>query len=117
MPALEVYHEILPDSYLLILAENAELPEEVALAKLLRQAARSGKSYIWIDCSHIHQLSQQALTLLLRYYQRLRRRHMPLVLCHLDEGLQQLFRKLPDTTRPPIVPTLLDADAYCHAHA
>jgi len=114
MAALEVYHEILPESYLLILAENAELPEEVALAKALRRAARSGKAYVWVDCSHIRQLPQQALLLLLKYYQQLRQRHMPLVLCHLDESLQQLFRQLPAAARPPIVDTLLDADHYCH---
>jgi ABC-type transporter Mla MlaB component len=117
MAALDVYHEILPESYLLILAENQELPEEVALAKLLRQAARSGKSYVWIDCSHVHQLSQQALQLLVKYYKQLRQRHMPLVLCHLDEGLQQLFGQLPAAVRPPIVATLLDADHYCHSCA
>ncbi|GAA4013487.1 hypothetical protein GCM10022408_28220 [Hymenobacter fastidiosus] len=116
MAALEVYHEILPESYLLILTENAELREEVSLAKALRRAAHSGKASVWIDCSHIHQLPQQAMTLLLKYYQQLRHRHMPLVLCHLDESLQQLFRQLPATVRPPIVATLLDADQYCHAH-
>jgi anti-anti-sigma regulatory factor len=117
MPALEVYHEILPESYLLILAENAEMPEEVALHKLLRQAARSGKRYVWIDCSHIRQLSQQALGLLVKHYQRMRQRHIPLVLCHLDESLQQLIRQLPLSAQPPIVATLLDADQYCHAQA
>ncbi|GAA3918773.1 STAS domain-containing protein [Hymenobacter algoricola] len=115
MPALQVYHEILPDSYLLILAENDELPEEVPLAKLLRQAANSGKAYVWVDCSHIHRLSHQAIGLLRKYYLQLRRRHIPLVLCHLDESLQQLFRQLPAASQPPIVPTLLDADHYCHA--
>ncbi|RSK50980.1 STAS domain-containing protein [Hymenobacter rigui] len=114
---MEVYREILPDSYLLILTE-AQLPAaEAQLTEALRMASRSGKPSIWVDCSQLHSLSFSALRVLARYYRRLRKRQIPLVLCHLGNETHQLLAKLPTALCPPVVPSLLDAERYCqHVH-
>jgi anti-anti-sigma regulatory factor len=112
---MEIYREILPESYLLILAEDPSHPEEYGLARALQQAARSGKPSIWVDCSALRHLSGRALALLTSYYQRLRRRNTQLVICHLAEGVQDSLRDTESPDGPPIVPTLLDAALYCQA--
>ncbi|SMB95212.1 hypothetical protein SAMN00120144_1889 [Hymenobacter roseosalivarius DSM 11622] len=112
---MEIHREILPESYLLILAEDHTHPEEYGLARALQQAARSGKPSIWVDCSSLRHISGRALALLTSYCQRLRRRNTQLVLCHLAEEVQDSLKDTPEAACPPIVPTLLDAELYCHA--
>ncbi|RSK46267.1 STAS domain-containing protein [Hymenobacter perfusus] len=114
---MEVYREILPNSYLLILADDEAPTAEAQLSSALRLASRSGKPSIWVDCSHLHHLPLSSLRVLLRYYRRLRARQVPLVLCHLGEAAHQLLAKLPTASCPPVVPSLLDAERYCqHSH-
>lgn len=114
---MEVYREILPNSYLLILADDDAPTAEAQLSSALRLASRSGKPSIWVDCSHLHHLPLSSLRVLLRYYRRLRARQVPLVLCHLGEAAHQLLAKLPTASCPPVVPSLLDAERYCrHPH-
>lgn len=110
---MDIHREILPESYLLILAEDQNHPEEYGLARALQQAARSGKPSIWVDCSALHHMSGRALALLTSYYQRLRRRNTQLVLCHLADDVQESFKAA--AACPPIVSTLLDAALYCQA--
>ena len=112
---MEIHREILPESYLLILAEDHTHPEEYGLARALQQAARSGKPSIWVDCSSLRHISGRAMALLSSYYQRLRRRNTQLVLCHLAEDVQESLKAVPENAYPPIVSTLLDAALYCHA--
>lgn len=112
---MQIYREILPNSYLLILGEDQRHPEEYGLARALQQAARSGKASIWVDCSALRHMSRRALILLTDYYQRLRRRNTQLVLCHLTDDMQESFRDTPEAACPPIVSTLLDAALYCQA--
>ena len=114
---MEVYREILPNSYLLILADDRAPAAEAQLTAALRLASRSGKPSIWVDCSHLPHLPLSSLRVLLRYYRRLRARKVPLILCHLGDAAHQLLAKLPTATRPPVVPSLLDAERYCqHTH-
>ncbi|RSK37256.1 STAS domain-containing protein [Hymenobacter metallilatus] len=114
---MEVYREILPNSYLLILTEDQITAAEVQLTEALRVASRSGKPSIWVDCSQLHTLSFAALRVLARTYRRLRRRQVQLVLCHLGNESRQLMAKLPTALCPPVVPSLLDAERYCqHPH-
>ncbi|OON68001.1 STAS domain-containing protein [Hymenobacter sp. CRA2] len=115
---MEVYREILPESYLLILADDIppSLDHEEALDRALRRAARSGKSSVWVDCSHLHHLPPDAAELLLYYYRKLTRHGMSLVLCHLNETVQAELERL-TTARLPVVSTLLDAERYCHLPA
>ncbi|MBC6991091.1 STAS domain-containing protein [Hymenobacter sp. BT491] len=114
---MEIQREILPESYLLILTdeENSLLDQE-ALALALRSAVRSGKPSIWVDCSQLHRLPAPTISLLVGYYRRLQQRNVQLVLCHLDDSLQHAFSQTSAATQVPVVPTLLDADLYCHAH-
>ncbi|MDU0369664.1 STAS domain-containing protein [Hymenobacter endophyticus] len=114
---MEVYREILPNSYLLILTNGQAPAAEAQLSYALRLASRSGKPSIWVDCSQLPALSFGALRVLARYYRRLRRRQVQLVLCHLGDAAHQLVAKLPTALCPPVVPSLLDAERYCqHTH-
>jgi STAS domain len=114
---MEVYREILPNSYLLILANDHASAAETQLTAALRLASRSGKPSIWVDCSHLQHLPLSSLRVLLRYYRRLRARKVALVLCHLGDAAHQMLAKLPTASCPPVVPSLLDAERYCqHAH-
>ncbi|GAB2772393.1 hypothetical protein HNQ93_000759 [Hymenobacter luteus] len=110
---MEVYREILPESYLLILADDDEPTGGAELSYALRRACRSGKPSIWIDCSHLRNLSFATLRVLVRYYRRLQERRIPLVLCHLGDSAGQLLTRLPAALCPPVVPSLLDAEHYC----
>ncbi|UOQ78727.1 STAS domain-containing protein [Hymenobacter sp. 5516J-16] len=112
---MEVYREILPESYLLILTDDSQPTARAQLSYALRRAIRSGKPSIWIDCSHLRNLSFSTLRLLVRYYQRLRERQIPLVLCHLGDSAHQLLARLPTSSCPPVVPSLLDAERYCRS--
>lgn len=113
---MEVYREILPESYLLILADDNDPTGGAQLSYALRRACRSGKPSIWVDCSHLRNLSFSTLRVLVRYYQRLQERHIPLVLCHLGDSAGQLLSTLPASLCPPVVPSLLDAERYCRTH-
>jgi hypothetical protein len=109
---MEVYREILPQSYLLILTDSE--PQDLApLAYALRLASRSGKENIWVDCSHMPRMPFSVLRVLVRYYRRLRARNVALVLCHVGDAAHQQIAKLPTAQCPPVVPSLLDAEQYC----
>lgn len=116
-PVMEVYREILPDSYLLILTDNpAPHPAEVAaLRQALRRAGASGKTNIWVDCSQLQHLPEQALRLLCDFYLRFQHQHVNLVLCHLDDDSQHTIQELPMPAQPPVVDTLLEAARYCRS--
>lgn len=112
---MEVYREILPDSYLLILANDVPeaAEDDNALDWALRRAARSGKSSVWVDCSHLDHLPPNAAELLTFYYQKLHAHGMSLLLCHVNPNVQRELESLVPSLRPPIVKTLLDAEQYC----
>jgi hypothetical protein len=113
---MEVYREILPESYLLILADDVPASsgsEDDALDRALSRAAKSGKSSIWVDCSHLHHLPSDAAELLSYYYHKLSKHGMSLILCHLSEAVQRELTALAPTLPLPILPTLLDAEKYC----
>lgn len=112
---MEVYRELLPESYLLILADDvpASFEREDTLDFALRRAARSGKSSVWVDCSHLQHLPADAADLLAYYHDKLASHGMSLVLCHLNDTVRDELQAL--THSPlPIVSTLLDAERYCH---
>ncbi|MBD2714183.1 hypothetical protein KBK19_03945 [Microvirga sp. STR05] len=112
---LDVYREILPDSYLLILTDVPHAPENEALRRALHRAGTSGKASVWVDCSQLPELPAAALQLLGTYYETLRNRHIQLVLCHLADGLCEAIEALPWAQRPPVVATLLEAACYCRS--
>ena len=112
---MEVYREILPESYLLILADDvpATFTQEDALDYALRRAARSGKSSVWVDCSHLQHLPADAADLLAYYHDKLAEHGMSLVLCHLNDTVRKELQALQHSPLP-VVSTLLDAERYCH---
>ena len=84
-----VYHEILPEAYLLVLA-TAPTPSpapEAELAAQLRLAVCSTKPAVWVDCRLLATLARPAARLLWACHHRLRRRRARLVLCRVSAPL------------------------------
>ena len=107
-----VHHQILSESYLLVLTPGTRTDEpEDALAQGLRRASRSGKPAVWVDCGQLPRLSSEAAMLLWAYHHQLQRQNVPLVLaCAAPEIQGQLESK---TNRPGLrmVSTLAEAAA------
>ncbi|OON69249.1 STAS domain-containing protein [Hymenobacter sp. CRA2] len=100
---MDVYHEILPDRYVLLLADSPAPSAGTAadtLARCLLQACRSGKTSVWIDCSRLHHLPTAARDLLMRYQKRLGRRSMRLVFSPASAAVQQAFADVAPEARP-----------------
>ncbi|MDQ2769505.1 MAG: hypothetical protein M3Y54_03280 [Bacteroidota bacterium] len=106
---LNVFHELLPESYLVILAPGPAGQPEAALAYRLRRAARSGKNEVWVDCSLVPTFSEEVAGLLWAAHQALQEQGARLVLVHLSDQARQLLLAREMGTVPRIVPTLLDA--------
>jgi hypothetical protein len=106
-----VHHELLPDSYLLILAANPADPSELELAHHLSCAARSNKPAVWVDCRLLDSLSLTAARLLLACHYRMQRRKAQLILCRVSERLEQALQRASERLTPTLclVPTLDDA--------
>jgi len=104
-----VYHELLPESYLLILAPGQGDEPEKILDQELSRASRSGKRAVWVDCQRLHTLSTEGAGLLCAYHQQLAAHGVRLVLTHVSEPARQQLLRWAPTGRLCIVPTLLDA--------
>lgn len=104
-----VFHELLPDSYLIILAPGPDGPSEVAMAHQLRCAERSGKPEVWVDCSMLTELSDEAARLLWDAHYQLQEQFARLVLVHVAEPVKKVLLAQHLGPTPRIVPTLLDA--------
>jgi hypothetical protein len=110
---LNVYRDVLPDSYLLVLAPRLSEQPGNALARALHRASRSGKAAVWVDCSLLDELTPDEAELLLAYDYHLRRQQIRLVLCHVNETLSlELTLLAGGATAPCIVPTVLDAAGW-----
>jgi anti-anti-sigma regulatory factor len=112
-----VHHEILPDSYLLILAADHADPSELELAHHLSCAARSDKPAVWVDCRLLDTLSTTAARLLACHH-RLRRRNAQLILCRVSERLEQALQRASTHLTPTLclVPSLDDAAEQTWLH-
>lgn len=104
-----VVHELLAESYLIILAPGPAGNSEAVLAARLRRAARSGKKEVWVDCSLLTTLSAEAARLLWAAHRSLSRQFSRLVLVHMSDGVWQQLQAGEVGPLPRIVPTLLDA--------
>jgi anti-anti-sigma factor len=106
-----VHHELLPDSYLLILAADLADSSEQELARHLSYAARSDKPAVWVDCRLLDVLSTKAARLLVACHHRLQRRNAQLILCRVSERLEQVLQQVGAHPAPALclVPTLDDA--------
>ena len=104
-----VFHELLPESYLIILAPGLPYDFETALAYQLRRAKRSGKPEVWVDCSMLSRLSEEAARLLWDAHYQLQEQFSRLVLVHVAESVQKTLLAQCLGPMPRMVPTLLDA--------
>ncbi|MDO7851753.1 hypothetical protein [Hymenobacter convexus] len=104
-----VYHELLADSYLLILAPSRTNEHEADLADSLNCAKRSGKAAVWVDCGMLHSLSDEAARLLWGAHHQLEEQHAQLVLVHVPDRVRKDLLKCELGPAPCMVPTLLDA--------
>ncbi|WP_324670919.1 hypothetical protein [Hymenobacter sp. GOD-10R] len=109
MIMLDIQREILPDSYLLILAPDSTSPDEIKLSRALHRASRSNKKAVWVDCSLLEALSEDAIDLLLAYAFHLRCQNRRLVLCHVPDQVRHHFLNLDSASQPLLVASLLDA--------
>ncbi|HEX8350907.1 MAG TPA: hypothetical protein VF598_13170 [Hymenobacter sp.] len=106
---LDIQREVLPDSYLLILAPDSTSPDEIKLSRALHRASRSEKKAVWVDCSLLEDLSADAIDLLLAYAFHLRCQDRRLVLCHVPDHVRHHFLNLDAASQPLLVFSLLDA--------
>jgi hypothetical protein len=110
-----IYHELLPDSYLLIPAAGLAKEPTAALLYCLNHARRSGKSAVWIDCRLLDSQPAENARLLQACRQRLRELHLHLLLFNVAEALHQELLRQHAVPRQCIVPTLNDAFSLSHA--
>lgn len=111
-----VYHELLPESYLLILAPGRPGEPESVLARWLRRALRSGRASVWVDCGMLNSLSAGDARLLWRAHFQLQKQHAQLVLVHVPERVKRELLEQERGPAPCMVPTLLDAARQAHWH-
>lgn len=111
-----IYHELLPESYLLILAPGRVGEPESVLARWLRRAQRSGKSSVWVDCGMLSSLSAEAVRLLWSSHLQLQEKHAQLVLVHVPERVRRELLEQELGPAPCMVPTLLDAARQASWH-
>ena len=104
-----VFHELLPDSYLITLVPGPAGASEAALDHRLRRAERSGKPEVWVDCRLLAELSDEAARLLWDAHHQLQERFARLVLVHVAEPVKQVLLAQHFGPTPRMVPTLLDA--------
>ncbi len=104
-----VYHEVLPKSYLLILAPGQPDDREAELDYWLRRARRSGKSAVWVDCGMLTALSSEAARLLWDAHFRLQAEDAELVLVHVADAVKRTLLDRELGPAPSIERTLLDA--------
>jgi len=88
-----IYHELLPEAYVLGLAPGPSAAFELALAQQLRRAERSGKTAVWVDCRLLTSLPAGAVRLLHACHHRLHQRGAQLVLCRVPGALAGTLRQ------------------------
>jgi len=114
---MQVYREILPNSYLLILVDTSSRLTDVSLLRdALRRAGRSGKDSVWIDCSGLPMLKPTLVAILTHYAEWLRRRHMELIVCHPPATLTGASLEETCAGELLVANTLLDAELMMPEH-
>lgn len=104
-----VYHESLPESYLLLLTPGNSADPELALDHSLKCACRSGKAAVWVDCELVDGLSAEAIGILWRYHYQLQEQHMKLVMVHASDEVKQELLNWQLGPSLCFAPTLFDA--------
>ena len=104
-----VYHESLPESYLLLLIPKASHEYGKSLKQGLRLASRSGKAAVWVDCELVQALSDEAVRVLWKYHHRLEELRIKLVVVHASEAVRQGLLNWELGPAMCFAPTLFDA--------
>ncbi|SFQ51487.1 hypothetical protein [Hymenobacter arizonensis] len=105
-----VYHELLPESYLLLLTPGSPNAPEYALDYSLKCACRSGKPSVWVDCELLGDfLSAEAARTLWDFHHMLQGQHRQLVVVHASDGVKQALLKWRLTPSICFASTLIDA--------
>ncbi len=89
---LIIHHELLPDTYLLVMASDPATTSERELAQYLSAAAQSGKPAVWVDCWLLTAVSPTAARLLAACHYRLQQRRAELVLCRVSAQLARMLQ-------------------------
>jgi anti-anti-sigma regulatory factor len=110
MVMLDVYREVLPNGFLLILSPGLAMPAaEDKLTRALHRASRSDKYAVLVDCGLVESLTEEAVELLLAYSYLLRAQSRRLVLCHVPDAVRHHFLHLDEASQPLLALSLLDA--------
>ncbi len=110
-----VYHELLPQSYLLLLVPGKPDTSEYALDYSLKCACRSGKSAVWVDCELLgHSLSKEEARTLWDYHHMLQGQRRKMVVVHASDAVKATLLKWRLTPSICFAPTLLDAAWQCN---
>ena len=104
-----VYHEMLPESYLLLLTPGVPNAPEYALDFSLKCACRSGKAAVWVDCELVDAISTEAARTLWDYHRRLQQEHKQLVVVHASDEIKQGLLNWRLGFGICFAPTLIDA--------
>lgn len=104
-----VFHELLPESYLLLLTPGSPSGPEFALDFSLKCACRSGKTAVWVDCELVLALSPEAARTLCDYYHKLQDEHKQLVVVHASDEVKQALLNWHLDPDLCFAPTLIDA--------
>lgn len=104
-----VYHELLPESYLLLLTPGFPVDPELCLDYSLRCAYRSGKNAVWVDCELVSNLSTEAARTLWDYHHMLQQQHKQLVVVHASDEIKQDLLNWQLAPSLCFAPTLIDA--------
>ncbi|MBC6992402.1 hypothetical protein [Hymenobacter sp. BT491] len=108
-----VCHDVLPDSYLLVLVPDKRANHAEEIRRALHGASLSGKKCVWVDCSLVEMLPDEVCEVLLTYFDTFQELNITMVLCHANEAVRQYMQENGSGFSPPIVPSLLDAALYC----
>jgi hypothetical protein len=105
-----VYHELLPESYLLLLTPGSPEALEYALEDSLKCACRSGKAAVWVDCEFLgNSLSKEAARTLWDYHHMLQGQHKKMVVVHASEEVKQTLLSWRLSPSICFAQTLIDA--------
>ncbi|OGX87081.1 hypothetical protein [Hymenobacter glacialis] len=104
-----VFHETLPESYLLLLTPGSPTGPQFSLDFSLRCACRSGKTAVWVDCGLLLVLSPEAARTLCDYYLKLQEEHKQLVVVHASDDVKQALLSWQLAPSLCFAPTLIDA--------
>ncbi|WP_165699254.1 hypothetical protein [Hymenobacter jejuensis] len=87
---MPVFHEILPETYLLI-PTDSDSDNGNELLQALRHARRSGKTSITLDCRYLAAISPTVISEITRLQSKWRKHHISLLIAQTTDKVRQAF--------------------------